>query len=358
MRCGLDVALVRKEAGVARAKKNRLFVGVTTIVAAAVAIWWLRGAWQHASETESPRAPSPIAAPAEPKPAADARPAARTEQPVAAAPAAAPMPAVSQGTTTMPAMPGEADSAVASAALAEAATAAAASNFVQARRILNAVVSPTSVSSSNEQVVQQLVKLADETLFSSRVLQNDPLVLRHSVAPKENLQKIANIYRITVPLLSRINNLSNPNAIRQGQPLKVINGPFHAVVCKSKFRVSVYCQDTLVRVFPVALGAENTTPDGTWKIKNKLYKPTYYPPRGGEMIASGDPKNPLGDYWMALEGVEGAAVGQERYGIHGTNEPDSIGKSVSMGCIRLRNEDAAQVYEMLVVRDSVVTVKE
>ncbi len=91
---------------------------------------------------------------------------------------------------------------------------------------------------------------------------------------------------------------------------------------------------------------------------NKLYKPTYYPPRGGAMIPGGVPENPLGDYWMALEGVAGEAVGQERYGIHGTNEPDSIGKNVSMGCIRLRNEDAERVYEMLIVHDSIVTVKD
>jgi lipoprotein-anchoring transpeptidase ErfK/SrfK len=335
----------------ARMRKNRLYAGVMTVLVAALAIWWLRG--MGGSSSKPVGSPGPVhlkelpAGPADPLP-----------PPPTHVPTVAPAPATQGAAAPIPAVTAGADSPGASATLADASAAISAGNLVQARRTLNAMVSPTSTSAANEQIVQQLVKLADDTIFSSRVLQDDPLVLKHSVAPKENLQKIANIYKITVPLITRINNLANANAIRQGQPLKVINGPFHAVVCKSTFRLSVYCQDTLVRVFPVALGAEGTTPTGTWKIKNKLYKPTYYPPRGGEMIASGDPKNPLGDYWMALDGVDGSAVGQERYGIHGTNEPDSIGKNVSMGCIRLRNEDAAQVYEMLVVHDSVLTVKD
>lgn len=337
----------------ARMRKNRLYAGVMTVLVAGLAIWWLRG--MAGGPSKPAGSPGPVHLEQLPVGPADPMPPPPTSVPRVAP---APAPATQGAAAPMPAVTVGADSPAASAALAEASTAISAGGLVQARRTLNATVSPTSTSAVNEQIVQQLVKLADDTIFSSRVLQDDPLVLKHSVAPKENLQKIANIYKITVPLITRINNLANANAIRQGQPLKVINGPFHAVVCKSTFRLSIYCQDTLVRVFPVALGAEGTTPTGTWKIKNKLYKPTYYPPRGGDMISSGDPKNPLGDYWMALEGVEGSAVGQERYGIHGTNEPDSIGKNVSMGCIRLRNEDAAQVYEMLVAHDSVVTVKD
>jgi lipoprotein-anchoring transpeptidase ErfK/SrfK len=111
-------------------------------------------------------------------------------------------------------------------------------------------------------------------------------------------------------------------------------------------------------VFPVGLGAEDTTPTGRWKIRNKLTHPPYYPPRGGKVIGADDPANPLGGYWMGLEGVEGAAVGQDSYGIHGTNEPDSIGKRCSMGCIRMRNEDVTFVYELLVAHDSIVTVKD
>jgi len=70
-----------------------------------------------------------------------------------------------------------------------------------------------------------------------------------------------------------------------------------------------------------------------------------------------DPKNPLGEFWIGLVGTEGAALDKHGYGIHGTIDPDSIGKQASLGCIRLKNEDVAVVYEMLVEGKSFVVVK-
>ena len=50
---------------------------------------------------------------------------------------------------------------------------------------------------------------------------------------------------------------------------------------------------------------------------------------------------------LGLEGVEGDAVGHEGYGIHGTIAPDSIGKAVSLGCIRMHNESCGFLYKVL-----------
>ena len=76
------------------------------------------------------------------------------------------------------------------------------------------------------------------------------------------------------------------------------------------------------------------------------------------MIPGGDPKNPLGHFWLGLEGLEGQALGAQSYGIHGTIDPDSIGKQSSMGCIRLHNEDALMVYDLMVEGKSMVMVRE
>jgi len=75
--------------------------------------------------------------------------------------------------------------------------------------------------------------------------------------------------------------------------------------------------------------------------------PVNYSLVGEGMIAADDMKNPLGVHWIAIEGIEGNAVGATSFGIHGTIEPQTIGKQASMGCIRLLNEDVAQVFEML-----------
>ena len=75
-------------------------------------------------------------------------------------------------------------------------------------------------------------------------------------------------------------------------------------------------------------------------------------------MAPDDPKNPLGGYWMGLTGIAGNAVDKNSYGIHGTIEPDTVGKQASMGCIRLRHDDIAFLYDLLVDGKSKVVVKE
>jgi lipoprotein-anchoring transpeptidase ErfK/SrfK len=76
------------------------------------------------------------------------------------------------------------------------------------------------------------------------------------------------------------------------------------------------------------------------------------------VIEADDPANPLGEFWIGLTGIDGHAVGKESYGIHGTIEPDSIGKQASMGCIRMGADDITMVFELLVEGKSTVIVRE
>jgi len=115
-----------------------------------------------------------------------------------------------------------------------------------------------------------------------------------------------------------------------------------------------------VTTYSVGLGKDDSTPTGTWICEpgRKLTNPTYYSPRGEGVIQAGDPKNPLGKFWIGLAGTDGQAVGKTSYGIHGNIDADSIGKQASMGCIRMKNEDIAVVYEMLIEGKSDVIVKD
>jgi lipoprotein-anchoring transpeptidase ErfK/SrfK len=61
--------------------------------------------------------------------------------------------------------------------------------------------------------------------------------------------------------------------------------------------------------------------------------------------------NPLGTRWIPIEGA-----GKD-YGIHGTWEPDSIGKESSKGCIRMRNEDVQWLFDLIVAGESKITIK-
>jgi lipoprotein-anchoring transpeptidase ErfK/SrfK len=203
-----------------------------------------------------------------------------------------------------------------------------------------------------------LARLGEQTILSNAVTRGDPLTELYVVRAGDTLGKIAKAQRITADLLQRVNNIADKHTIRIGQTLKVVHGPFHAIVNKSTYSMDVYCQDAYVRSFPVGLGADDSTPTGLWKVSGKLVNPTWYPPRGGDIVLADDPKNPLGERWIGLIGVEGQAVGQPKYGIHGTIEPESIGRNVSLGCIRMRNEDVELLYDLLVEELSQVRVQD
>ena len=101
--------------------------------------------------------------------------------------------------------------------------------------------------------------------------------------------------------------------------------------------------DEVVRIFPIAVGAPvSPSPVGTFSIVTRVSNPTYYKP--GKVIGPG-PANPIGTRWIGLN-LKG-------YGIHGTDDPRSIGHARSHGCIRLRNADIEQLFERVRAGDVV-----
>ncbi len=99
----------------------------------------------------------------------------------------------------------------------------------------------------------------------------------------------------------------------------------------------------VVRIYRAAVGKTSTpSPAGEFKIVNRVTNPTYY--HKGQVIAAGK-GNPVGSRWMGL-----SAKG---YGIHGTNQPNSIGKAASTGCIRVGKEDLEELFALVDVGDAV-----
>jgi LysM repeat protein len=230
---------------------------------------------------------------------------------------------------------------------------------IEARHQLNAVLKGECSEAEGAEVRSLLTRIADDTLFSRRSVPNDPLVDSYTVQPGDVLLNISKNYDVPYEILMTINGIPDPTKIRQDQKLKVLRGPFHARIYKSKFRMDVYLQDLFVRSFRVGLGTENGTPEGVWKVKNRLENPTYYPPASAtdkRIIPPDDPNNPLGKRWIGLDGIEGQALGHEGYGIHGTIEPATIGQAVSLGCIRMHNEDVAFLYMLVMPGRSTVTI--
>jgi lipoprotein-anchoring transpeptidase ErfK/SrfK len=107
--------------------------------------------------------------------------------------------------------------------------------------------------------------------------------------------------------------------------------------------------------YGVGVGRQGFTWAGTQTISRKAEWPDWHPP--AEMIArqpylprfmAGGPGNPLGARAMYL--------GSSEYRIHGTNDPTTIGKFVSSGCIRLTNEDVADLFSRVDVGTKVIVL--
>jgi len=234
-----------------------------------------------------------------------------------------------------------------------------AGKLIEARQELNALLESKLDNAARAEVHRLLTRISAETILSKRCFPDDPLVETYTVQPGEVLINIGKRYDVPAGAIMRINGISDATRVRAEQKIKVPRGPFRARIHKSQFRLDVYLGELYVRSFPVALGAERETPEGVWRVKNRLANPTYFPPASAEdkrVIAADDPKNPLGEHWIGLEGIEGDAVGREGYGIHGTIEPDSIGKAVSLGCIRLLNEDVGLLFDLMQPGRSTVTI--
>lgn len=132
------------------------------------------------------------------------------------------------------------------------------------------------------------------------------------------------------------------------------------VVSKGKGTLKGYdASDKLVAAFTVTTGsAHDPLPIGNWKILGISRNPQFhYNPdlfwdvpdsKGKELLPPG-PNGPVGVVWIDLS--------KPHYGIHGTSEPETIGRAQSHGCVRLTNWDAARLAQMVSTRTKVEFVR-
>lgn len=132
-------------------------------------------------------------------------------------------------------------------------------------------------------------------------------------------------------------------AVEQAQAAKEVEKTREVVVSIPDRKLALIEEGEVVKVYPVAVGKNSTpSPTGEFTIKNRVTNPTYY--HAGKVIPKGA-ANPVGTRWIGLS--------QKGYGIHGTNEPRSIGKAASHGCIRMAKADLEELFEILRPGDKV-----
>lgn len=140
----------------------------------------------------------------------------------------------------------------------------------------------------------------------------------------DSVYSIAQGFELTTDDIFAANPLLTEN-LRIGQILCIPANPL-----KLEFRIniaaktlSVYQNGVIVKEYPIATGKDTTpTPQGVFTIVNKQL----------------DPGGPYGTRWMGLS--------KKGYGIHGTNDPSSIGTAASNGCIRMFNRDVEELFDI------------
>lgn len=171
----------------------------------------------------------------------------------------------------------------------------------------------------------------------------------YTIQPGDNLTVIANRLHTTVGALQRMNPemLGTTTArIYPGKTLFALNCDWSIRVSKSEYVLLLYNGQELFKLYHIAVGRENRTPLGTFEIVNKVLHPDWTHP-SGQVIPYGDKRNVLGTHWMALRPTGTTDPNLRGFGIHGTWDPESIGTMASLGCVRMRNDEVAELYDFI-----------
>ncbi len=168
----------------------------------------------------------------------------------------------------------------------------------------------------------------------------------YTVSRGDTLAVLAKKYKTTVELIQKSNNLRG-SLIRLGDRFRILNGTFSAVVDKNANDLVLYLNDRFFKRYRVGTGEFARTPEGEFQITDRVSQPTWWRP-DGKRVPYGDPENLLGTHWLSLN-IRG-------YGLHGTWEPESVGKQSSAGCVRMLNEDIEEIYTLVPV-GTTVTIK-
>ncbi|VAX41114.1 hypothetical protein MNBD_PLANCTO03-796, partial [hydrothermal vent metagenome] len=140
---------------------------------------------------------------------------------------------------------------------------------VAARVILNEVLRDRRLSEAERsQVRARLTEINQELVFSAAVVAGDPMTETYEIVSGDRLSTLPGKLGLAVDwrLLQRVNAISDPNKIRLGQKIKLVRGPFHAVVDKSDYRLDLYAGPpeeegawVYIRSFRVGLGEGDST---------------------------------------------------------------------------------------------------
>ena len=224
----------------------------------------------------------------------------------------------------------------------------------EARSMLTKLILPAPDGPVREEM-RKMLEAINKELFFSRA--PSPDCIFYEVQPGDVLAVIVHNQGRRYDfheVVMLVNGIRDEKGIRPRQKLKIPQGTFSAVVQKDAHRLIILLNGDYIKEYPVALGApESPTPVGKFALDVGKAKNPDWTASDGQVYKFGDPKNVLGTRWIPFNDTEG----HHGLGIHGTTEPESIGKDVSDGCIRMLNADVEEIFGMLAPGDTVEITK-
>jgi hypothetical protein len=203
---------------------------------------------------------------------------------------------------------------------------------------------PSLTPQETQEVNDLLSQLAGSVIYEGPPAHR--LLPAHVVQAGETLESIANKYDIPSALLAKINGVPESKALTPGQALKVVQGPFSALIDLSERKMTLMLDRRYAGVFALEIDPAANVEEGNWKVDQKLLTPG-----GGGVYAATSASE---DRSLLLANLADPA--SEAAVLRGPGNPDPIGGAPKGRVIRLKSGDVSDVYDILSV-GSRVTIR-
>jgi len=214
--------------------------------------------------------------------------------------------------------------------------------FSQVHTVLTAwYADPRLTPQEDAQLTDLLDQVAGTVVFSRQHLLEKPYI----VQPGDTLQSIAERYNVTPELLAKINGIAKPEDLVPGMTLKVLRGPFDAVIYLHRRELVLMLQGKYAGRFRIGIGTDARQCEGSYQVREKTRFPRYFSDSG--VYEAGDPRNPLGPKWIGLEG---------RLGIHSTDDPAQFDNPQAPGSIFVSAKDMEDLFDILTIGSRVTVL--
>ncbi|MFH1922081.1 MAG: LysM peptidoglycan-binding domain-containing protein [Planctomycetota bacterium] len=180
---------------------------------------------------------------------------------------------------------------------------------------------PQLTEEESRQITELLDQVAGAVVYSPEHLLERPYTAKSG----DTLQRIARAYGVPWQLLAKINRVQDPENLQPGQEVKVVRGPFDAVIHLDRHELTLMLGGLYAGRFPIGIGRDQESLEGDYYVEDKIVQPD-------------EPNNPLGRYWIKLD---------DRIGLHGTNDTRNVGANDGPGSICLDNQDIEDVHDIL-----------